>query len=111
MSETSKALKDFIVFHFAINSNFQQDRFIGFSLLLQSSAIYSLNKRKRCRNLTFAFAFLDSSIQSSRSDVRMEEESNCDADDDMSTSTQCSIDDPFNGFDIDECLMNDGLPL
>jgi len=44
----------------------------------------------------------------------MEEDSNCDAndaDDDMSTSTQCSIDDPFHGFDIDECLMNDGLPL
>lgn len=55
-----------------------------------------------------------SSFQSFHSDVRMEEDSNCDAndaDDDMSTSTQCSIDDPFHGFDIDECLMNDGLPL
>lgn len=119
MSETSKALKDFIIFHFETmtrNSNIQQDRPMAFSSVLQLSAIYSLhNKNKNhCKNLSFAFSFVDSSFQSFRSDVRMEEGSNCDAndaDDDMSTSTQCSIDDPFHGFDIDECLMNDGLPL
>lgn len=112
MSETSKALKDLLVFHFAMmtrNSNFQQDHSMGFSLVLCLSTIYSL--KKPSQNLTFAFAFVDSSIQSFPSDVKMEENSTCDADDDMSTSTQCSIDDPFNGFDIDECLMNDGLPL
>lgn len=117
MSETSKALKDFIIFHFETmtrNSNIQQDHPMGFSLVLQLSAIYSLHKKNHCKNLTFAFALVDSSFQSFHSDVRMEEDSNCDAndaDDDMSTSTQCSIDDPFHGFDIDECLMNDGLPL
>lgn len=114
MSETSKALKDFIIFHFETmtrNSNIQQDCPMGFSLVLQLSAIYSIHKKKHCKNLTFAFALVDSSSQSFRGDVRMEEDSNCDADDDMSTSTQCSIDDPFHGFDIDECLMNDGLPL
>lgn len=116
MSETSKAPKDIIIFHFETmtrNSNIQQDRPMAFSLVIQLSAIYSLhNKNKNhCKNLSFAFAFVDSSFQSFRSDVKMEEDSNCDADDDMSTSTQCSIDDPFHGFDIDECLMNDGLPL
>lgn len=42
----------------------------------------------------------------------MEVDSNCDADDDMmSTSTPSSVDDLFGDFDIDACLANDGLPL
>lgn len=53
-----------------------------------------------------------SSVQSFPSEVKMEVDSNCDADDDMmSASTPSSIDDLFAGFDIDACLMNDGLPL
>lgn len=54
----------------------------------------------------------NSSMQSLSSEVKMEVDSNCDADDDMmSTSTPSSIDDLFGDFDIDACLMNDGLPL
>lgn len=45
-------------------------------------------------------------------EVKMEVDSNCDADDDMmSTSTPSSVDDLFGDFDLDSCLMNDGLPL
>ncbi|XP_068745351.1 histone RNA hairpin-binding protein-like isoform X1 [Montipora capricornis] len=58
------------------------------------------------------FSSSQSSIQLLSSDVKMEVDSNCDADDDMmSTSTPSSVDDLFHGFDIDACLMNDGLPL
>lgn len=60
----------------------------------------------------FSFLSQSSSMQSFPSEVKMEVDSNCDADDDMmSTSTPSSIDDLFGGFDIDACLMNDGLPL
>lgn len=53
-----------------------------------------------------------SSVQSLPCEVKMEVDSNCDADDDMmSTSTPSSVDDLFGDFDIDNCLMNDGLPL
>ena len=42
----------------------------------------------------------------------MEVDSNCDADDDMmSTSTPSSLDDLFGDFDIDASLADDGLPL
>ena len=52
------------------------------------------------------------SVQSFPCEVKMEVDSNCDADDDMmSTSTPSSVDDLFGDFDIDTCLMNDGLPL
>ena len=51
-------------------------------------------------------------MQSFPSEVKMDMDSNCDADDDMmSTSTPSSVDDLFGDFDIDACLMNDGLPL
>lgn len=54
----------------------------------------------------------NSSVQSFPCEVKMEVDSNCDADDDtMSTSTPSSIDDLFGDFDLDACLMNDGLPL
>lgn len=54
----------------------------------------------------------NSSVQSFPCEVKMEVDSNCDADDDMmSTSTPSSVDDLFGDFDIDTCLMNDGLPL
>ena len=54
----------------------------------------------------------NSSVQSFPCEVKMEVDSNCDADDDMmSTSTPSSVDDMFGDFDIDTCLMNDGLPL
>ena len=54
----------------------------------------------------------NSSVQSFPCEVQMEVDSNCDADDDMmSTSTPSSVDDLFGDFDIDNCLMNDGLPL
>ncbi|XP_020629172.1 histone RNA hairpin-binding protein-like isoform X2 [Orbicella faveolata] len=53
-----------------------------------------------------------SSVQSFPCEVKMEVDSNCDADDDMmSTSTPSSVDDLFGDFDLDACLMNDGLPL
>lgn len=54
-----------------------------------------------------------SSIQSFPCEGKMEVDSyNGDADDDMmSTSTPSSIDDVFGDFDLDACLMNDGLPL
>ena len=67
----------------------------------------------KCNLCFFACLFvIDSSIQLLSSDVKMEVDSNCDADDDMmSTSTPSSVDDLFHGFDIDACLMNDGLPL
>ncbi|KAL9984059.1 hypothetical protein ACROYT_G006315 [Oculina patagonica] len=53
-----------------------------------------------------------SSVQSFPCEVKMEVDSNCDADDDMmSSSTPSSVDDLFGDFDIDACLMNDGLPL
>jgi len=53
-----------------------------------------------------------SSVMSFPCEVKMEVDSNCDADDDMmSTSTPSSVDDLFGDFDLDSCLMNDGLPL
>lgn len=40
----------------------------------------------------------------------MEVDSNCDVDDDMMfTFILSSVDDLFGDFDIDNCLMNDGL--
>lgn len=58
------------------------------------------------------FTCLCSSLQSFANEVKMEVDGNCDADDDMmSTSTPSSVDDLFGDFDIDTCLINDGFPL
>lgn len=61
---------------------------------------------------TSKYVSFNSSIQSFPCEVKMQVDSNCDADDDMmSASTPSSVDDLFGDFDLDSCLMNDGLPL
>lgn len=59
------------------------------------------------------FSLTSQSVQSFPCEGKMEVDGyNGDADDDrMSTSTPSSVDDVFGEFDLDACLMNDGLPL